>query len=161
MRQKNLTYSPVKPVDFFDNISLTDWMTAAINYDLQALSCLVVEDNAFTSIDICNKLGALGINQIMTASNGQEGLEIIDVMETPPAVILLDLRMPVMGGTETLSRLSDRKYTGYVVIVSGVDDDTLGAVEKYARDCNVRLVGCLSKPPDEQLLSNLLSKCVD
>jgi len=115
-------------VDIFDNIGLTDWMTGAINNELHVLSCLVVEDNVFTSIDICNKLSALGINQIMTASNGHGGLEIIDAMETPPAVILLDLRMPVMGGTETLSRLSDRKYSGHVIIVSGVDDDTLSAV---------------------------------
>ena len=149
------------PVDIFDNIGLTDWMTGAINNELHALSCLVVEDNAFTSIDICNKLSALGINQIMTASNGQEGLKIIDAMETPPAVILLDLRMPVMGGTETLSRLSDRKYSGHVIIISGVDDDTLSAVEKYAHDSNVNLTGCLSKPADEQVMSNLLSKCID
>ena len=136
-------------------------MTDVANNDLHTLSCLVVEDNAFTSIDICKKLSALGINQITSATNGLEGLEKIDSMEFPPEVILLDLRMPVMGGTEVLSRLSDRKYSGYVIIVTGVDDDTLCAVETYARDCNVRLMGCLSKPPDLRLLSNLLSKCVD
>jgi FixJ family two-component response regulator len=69
--------------------------------------------------------------------------------------------MPVMGGTEMLSRLSDRKYTGSVIVVSGVDEDTLSAVEKLAHDCNVKFMGSISKPPNEQVLSNLLVKCVD
>jgi CheY-like chemotaxis protein len=82
-------------------------------------------------------------------------------MESPPAVILLDLRMPVMGGTEMLSRLADRKYTGFIIIVSGVDEETLHAVEKLAHDHNVSLTGSLAKPPDIQALSNLLMKCID
>jgi CheY-like chemotaxis protein len=103
----------------------------------------------------------LGIEQITAASNGQEGLEKIDSMESPPEVILLDLRMPVMGGTEMLSRLSDRKYDGAVIIVSGVDSDTLSAVEKLAHESNVRLTGSLPKPPDKNVLSDSLLKCID
>jgi YesN/AraC family two-component response regulator len=106
-------------------------------------------------------LEASGIEQVTAAANGQEGLDKIDSMESPPGVILLDLRMPVMGGTEMLSRLSDRKYAGSVIIVSGVDDDVLSAVEKLAHDCNVKLAGSMSKPANQQILSNLLVKCVD
>jgi CheY-like chemotaxis protein len=136
-------------------------MTGVTNNDLHNLSCLVVEDNPFTSIDICRQLTMLGIERITAASNGQEGLEKIDNMESPPEVILLDLRMPVMGGTEMLSRLADRKYHGAVIFVSGVDRDTLSAVEKLARESNVRLIGSLPKPPDKNMLSSLLLKCVD
>ncbi len=136
-------------------------MTDITTNDLQTLSCLVVEDNPFTSIDICKQLTLLGIKQITAASNGQEGLTKIDTMESPPGVILLDLRMPVMGGTEMLSRLSDRKYDGAVIFVSGVDGDTLSAVEDLARESNVRLIGSLPKPPDKNMLFSLLLKCVD
>jgi hypothetical protein len=69
--------------------------------------------------------------------------------------------MPVMGGAEMLSRLSDRKYAGTVIIISGVDDDVLSAVEKLAHESNLKLAGTMSKPPNEQILSNLLMKCVD
>jgi CheY-like chemotaxis protein len=129
--------------------------------DLQTLSCLVVEDNPFTSIEICKQLTVLGIEQIIVASNGQEGLAKIDTMESPPGVILLDLRMPVMGGTEMLSRLSDRKYDGAVIIISGVDSDTLSAVEKLACESNVKLIGSMPKPSDTDELSSLLLKCID
>ena len=134
---------------------------AGSNKNFNALSCLVVEDNAFASIDICNKLEALGINNLITASNGQEGLEKIDNMTSPPAVILLDLRMPIMGGSEMLSRLSDRKYPGSVILVSGVDNDMLSAVEKLAHDSNVRLAGAMSKPADELALSEALLQCIE
>lgn len=97
-------------------------MTGHTNNDIPVLSCLVVEDNAFATIKICKALGSLGITQITTASNGREGLETIDSMKSPPAVILLDLRMPVMGGTEMLSRLADRRYAGWIIIVSGTDE---------------------------------------
>ena len=133
----------------------------ANNNKLNALNCLVVEDNVFASIDICNKLQALGVENVTTACNGLDGLDKIDKMVSPPGVILLDLRMPIMGGAEMLSRLSDRKYPGSVIIVSGVDKDTLSAVEKLAHDCNIKLAGSMTKPTNQQALSELLLQCVD
>jgi len=129
--------------------------------DLSSLGCLVVEDNAFTSIDICKSLDALGIKRVATASNGREALAKIDSMDFVPQVILLDLRMPVMGGVEMLSRLADLKYNGCVIIVSGVDEKTMQSVAELARQSNIRLTGSLPKPPDQQALSDLLAQCLD
>ena len=119
------------------------------------LSVMVVEDNAFTTIVICKILNSLSISRIETVSNGRQALDKIDDFQ--PHVILLDLRMPVMGGVELLSRLADQKYPGNVILVSGVEQDTLSAVEQVARENNISILGSLHKPPQSDDLSKLLT----
>ena len=122
---------------------------------------LVVEDNTFTSLVICKTLKSLGVEEIDTAKNGQEALIKIEDISVSPNIILLDLRMPGMGGVELLTRLADRKYEGQVILTSGVDDDTLSSVEKMARENNIQLLGALPKPLSAESLSAVLSKIPD
>lgn len=75
---------------------------------------------------------------VVTAKNGEEGLQAI--REKRPAVILLDIQMPVMDGLEVLKVLKadeELKKTP-VVILSNIDNDEmfqkvsdLGAAEYY------------------------------
>ena len=62
----------------------------------------VIEDN----IPICSmyefKLKHSGY-EVKTAHNGQQGLELCEVFR--PQLILLDIKMPVMDGTEMLEKL--------------------------------------------------------
>ena len=136
-------------------------MTQDSNNLLTELSCLVVEDNPFTVITLRKALESLGIAEITSASNGQEALDVIDNMKYSPGAILLDLRMPIMGGVELLSRLSDRKYTGCVILISEIDNETQSAVEQLAKDSNINLTGRLPVPPNLHELSRLLMKCTD
>lgn len=122
---------------------------------------LVVEDNAFTSIVIRKTLGSIGVSSVDSATDGKEALEKIEGGSTLPDVILLDLRMPGMGGVELLTRLADRKYAGQVILTSGVDEETLSSVEQLARDKNIQLLGTLPKPLNAQSLSDLLSQIPD
>ena len=77
-------------------------------------------------------------------------------MNPAPDVILLDLRMPVMGGVEVLSRLADQKFGGEVILMSGVDEDTLHSVEKLTEGSLTQVLGSLSKPPIASELAELL-----
>jgi len=121
------------------------------------LNCLVVEDNPFTMIKLRKSLGSLGITEITSATNGQDALDVIDDIKNHPQVILLDLRMPVMGGIEFLSRLSDRKYSGSVILTSLINNETQLAVGKLAQKYNIDLIGSLSDPTHIEELSHLLS----
>ena len=67
-------------------------------------------------------------------------------MKPAPSVILVDLRMPGMGGIELLERLAERHYSGHILICSGVDAETLEAVEKQARSSGLDIVASLGKP---------------
>jgi len=117
---------------------------------------LVVEDNAFTSMTVHKTLQSLGIDRISAASNGHEALEFLDSADTTPDVILMDLRMPGMGGLEMLGRLKDRRYTGFVIVTSGVDEETMNAVQNVALDSKIDVLGFLPKPLTAKVLRELL-----
>lgn len=125
---------------------------------IKALSFLVVEDNAFTSIVVCETLKSLGAAVIETASTGREALDVIVNSETSPDVLLVDLRMPEMGGVELIKRLAEQRYQGHIVLTSGVNEQTLASVEEVARTVDVNVLGCLSKPITAAALAELLAK---
>ncbi len=122
------------------------------------LNFLIVEDNEFTAIVVKKTLESLGATRIATARTGRQALELIETAETPPDVLLIDLRMPEMGGVELIGRLGDRRYPGHVIVTSGVDAETLATVEALARDSGVQVDGCLSKPLDAAALRELLDR---
>jgi DNA-binding NarL/FixJ family response regulator len=63
------------------------------------------------------------IRVVAEASDGKQGLEKID--EVKPDVVLLDMRMPVMTGIETLQHLSERGPMPATIILTTFDDDQL------------------------------------
>ncbi|MCP4284073.1 MAG: response regulator [Gammaproteobacteria bacterium] len=125
---------------------------------IKAWSFLVIEDNAFTSIMVCETLRSLGAQVIETASTGREAFDVIVNSQAPPDVLLVDLRMPEMGGMELIKRLAEQRYVGHLVLTSGVDEQTLGSVEEVARTINVNVLGCLTKPITASALGDLLAK---
>lgn len=84
---------------------------------------LVVDDDSNVRDILRNYLEFIGYN-IVTAENGEQGLE--KVQECCPTMILLDLKMPVMGGLEFLEKLepSFNKNCSIIVLTGyGSDDD--------------------------------------
>src|SRR5262245_35042224 len=64
---------------------------------------LVVEDNEDNRLILVQRLRHLGEFDIREAATGQQALDCIS--QTPPDVIFLDLKMPVMDGWETARRI--------------------------------------------------------
>ena len=103
-------------------------------------SILVVEDDRDLRECLVDVLRAeLPELDVRHAANGREALAAID--ERAPALVLLDMFMPVMNGEELLGEL-DRRHPGAeprVVILSAGDDERSAARP-------VRVVGSLRKP---------------
>lgn len=56
--------------------------------------------------------------RVREAENGREALEQLDEMPCPPCVLLLDLMMPVMTGSELLVALRERhRFASLPVVV--------------------------------------------
>ena len=53
--------------------------------------------------------------EIFQAYDGQEALDMLDEMTTPPDIILLDINMPRMNGFEFLEEYSTREKRGNVI----------------------------------------------
>jgi CheY-like chemotaxis protein len=133
-------------------------MTSKTTSAIESLKLLVVEDNLFTSMMVEKTLESLGVERVMKASNGHEALEFLDRPDAAPDVILMDLRMPGMGGLELISRLKDRQYSGFVIVTSGVDEETMKSVQEIAARSNINVLGFLPKPLTATAIKELLGK---
>ncbi len=101
---------------------------------------LIVDDDADTRSALSELLVGEGY-QVVTAGNGQEALVCLRQMHAPPAVILLDLVMPVMDGWAFLSeRTRDARIAGTPVILISGQTDAHKITSEYG------LAGFVEKP---------------
>lgn len=86
-------------------------------------SVLLVDDDDTTNFLNAHLLRSLGVtDQVLTARNGQEALDLLARHCTPPAIIcptlvLLDLNMPVMGGIDFLEAYQPQPPTVPIRVV--------------------------------------------
>jgi two-component system response regulator MprA len=103
---------------------------------------LVIEDDRSIRDALCDVLVLAG-HQVSGAEHGRAGLEAIRSAGAPE-VILLDLRMPVMGGLEFLEEFGRLGLESRVIVLTANPQD-------LPPDSGVRL---LAKPYDvDRLLS--------
>lgn len=110
---------------------------------------LVVEDNDDLRENLAFFIQLQGF-EVLTASNGQEALHMIQ-QNGPPCLILLDLMMPVMDGWALRAELLKDPTSAQVpvVLLSGIGD-----IEREARA--LKAAGFLSKPFEPEELYRLL-----
>jgi signal transduction histidine kinase len=99
-------------------------------------SVLVVDDNPAKLKAIASIVGAMGLD-VTTASSGREALRLL--LRSDYAVILLDVKMPMMDGFETATLIHGRPrsaHTPIIFITAEADSDsdrflgyTMGAVD--------------------------------
>ncbi len=119
---------------------------------------LVLDDELFTLKLHAQMLSSLGFSSVRTCLTGQEALAQMDHEPGPPDLILLDLSMPAMDGIEFIRRLVDRHFEGRLILVSGEDERVQRTVEKLAEAHQIRVLGHLSKPVQEDKLAVMLRK---
>lgn len=99
-----------------------------------AVRAVVVDDHPVVRDGLVAMLGAdPGIEVVGSAEDGDEGLRLI--ARTDPDIVLMDLRMPVTGGTEAIRRLRsrDRERPRVLVLTTyDTDRDIRGALEAGA-----------------------------
>lgn len=89
--------------------------------------------------------------QVLGAENGQVALEMLDAAIEPPALVLLDLMMPVMDGATFLKILheADRAPAPPVIVVSA----TIGTRDVPG------VAGLLKKPVASAVLLDVVRDC--
>jgi two-component system response regulator (stage 0 sporulation protein F) len=83
---------------------------------------LVVDDDVNVAEILQDYFGDEGY-EVRIADNGRVGLDLFDAWR--PHVVLLDLRMPEIGGAELFRRIRAMQPTAAVIFVTGADDETL------------------------------------
>jgi two-component system chemotaxis response regulator CheB len=97
---------------------------------------LVIDDSAFVRKAVARMLGeAEDIEVVGSAGDGEEGLE--KARELRPDVVTLDIKMPRLGGLETLERLMDERPVAVLLMSSLTQEGaevTLRGLELGAMD---------------------------
>ena len=81
---------------------------------------MLVDDQPLVRNGFASLLQSRGHEVVAEASNGREALDI--VKDAAPDVILMDIRMPEMGGLET-TRLLKAQYPDITIVMLTVSDD--------------------------------------
>jgi CheY-like chemotaxis protein len=87
---------------------------------------LVVDDDPFIRTAVSDVLDLEGY-QVVTAANGVEALEQVE--QNPPALILLDMRMPVMDGWGFARELITRGVRLPILVMTAADNARAWAEE--------------------------------
>jgi DNA-binding NarL/FixJ family response regulator len=107
---------------------------------------LLVEDDQDVREALRDLLEETNIEVVGEAGDGSQGLEM--ARERTPDVVLMDLRMPVMGGLEASRRLKEEMPKVQVVILTAYDDPALmedanaaGVYAYLVKGCPPRMLG--------------------
>ncbi len=102
-------------------------------------SLLVVDDDSAFRQVMADELSRLGY-ETSTASTGEEAIERVEVLE--PEVVLLDLRLPGIGGLETLKAILAAAastevimFTGHGSIDTAIESIRIGACDYVVKPC--------------------------
>jgi DNA-binding NarL/FixJ family response regulator len=107
---------------------------------------ILVEDDRDVREALKELLEDTNIEIVGEAGDGSQGLEM--ARQRTPDVVLMDLRMPVMGGLEASRRLKEEMPLVQVVILTAYDDPALmqdatnaGVYAYLVKGCPPRMVG--------------------
>lgn len=130
------------------------------NAPRRARNALLVDDDKFMLVVVGDMLRALGVTEVTTAPNGNAAVETFDRAAQKPDVVLCDLNMPVNDGFQFMETLAEKRFTGGVILLSGMDDRTLASATLMAKFHRLQFLGTLKKPVSNTDLQDALSKLV-
>lgn len=123
---------------------------------MEQIRVLVVDDELFVGELLKEYLAIIGY-EVTAVSNGHDALSSIE--QSPPHIVILDIRMPGMGGMEVLKSIKERHGDINVIMLSAYGDPEtvnealrLGADHYLQKPMNLKhLVETLKalKPPVE------------
>lgn len=95
---------------------------------------LVVDDHPPMRMGLVALIkGQPGMDVVAEASDGEEAIEVYD--DVKPDVVLMDLRMPGMGGVEAILAIRKRHLDAKVIVLStyDADEDIYRAIQSGAK----------------------------
>lgn len=121
----------------------------------QIIRVLLVDDHTVVREGVRTMLfGEPGIVVVGEASNGEEAIQLVQGLA--PHVVLMDIRMPGMSGTEAARRIKSASPTTSVIMLTMYDSDmyVVEAIQAGA-------AGYLTKDVSRELLCHAVRSVVD
>jgi DNA-binding response OmpR family regulator len=124
---------------------------------MEHIRVLVVDDELFVGELLKEYLSIIGY-EVTAVSNGEDALS--SIQRSQPHIVILDIRMPGMGGMEVLKKIKDKNSAIGVIMLSAYGDPEtvnealrLGADHYLQKPMNLKhLVETLKSlhPPQEE-----------
>jgi EAL domain-containing protein (putative c-di-GMP-specific phosphodiesterase class I)/CheY-like chemotaxis protein len=125
---------------------------------LIASGVMIVDDSSVQRQHTAEALARLGIRNITQAADGSAALDMLATLSPTPAVLIIDLEMPVMDGVELIHRLSKLPVHPAVIVVSARESVLIESVENMVKDLGIPLLGAVRKPISQDTLRQLLNQ---
>ncbi len=94
---------------------------------MAAIRILIAEDNDLVSLTLEEQLKGLGYEVAGIARSGTEAIHLANRLH--PDLIIMDIRMPEMDGTEAALRIRDQQPIPIIMLTAYVDKDTVRKAE--------------------------------
>jgi len=114
------------------------------DYSLQGLRVLIAEDEALTLRQLTRAVYKAGMEVYSYVLDGITGLN--RALEGRPDILLLDVRMPYLSGTEVARRVFEH-YNPCIVFVTAFEQDITTHESEQIRNCQV-----VTKPVTSDIL---------
>lgn len=124
--------------------------------NLSKLRILVVDDEVFVLNLSVRILKNLGCKNVITANSGKQALEKLNQAQNNFDVIICDLNMPEIDGVEFMRHISEKNFTGGIILFSGEDERMLEVVRDLAKSHKLNVFGAIQKPLKPDVLKLLL-----
>jgi EAL domain-containing protein (putative c-di-GMP-specific phosphodiesterase class I)/FixJ family two-component response regulator len=125
--------------------------------DPSAANIVLVDDDPMMLNLLSIMLSQLGYTRVVACNSGQQALEVVAGGDQVVDLILLDIHMPGMDGIEFIRYLTECRYGGSVILVSGENSRILESVGKLLEVHHVTTLGHLQKPVKPHELAKLIS----
>jgi len=124
---------------------------------LEHVTAILVVDDEQSICDMAvMMLQEIGVTEVLTASDGQEALEIYAREQERISLVLLDLTMPRMGGEEAFAQLRRMNADVKVVLSSGYSESDIE--DRFA---GKGLYGFIQKPYTSEALQGMVRSVLD
>lgn len=94
---------------------------------MAATRILIAEDNDLVSLTLEEQLKGLGYEVVGIARSGTEAINL--ARRLSPDLIIMDIRMPEMEGTEAAARIRDQQAVPIIMLTAYADKDTIRKAE--------------------------------
>lgn len=94
---------------------------------MAAIRILIAEDNDLVSLTLEEQLKGLGYDVIGIARSGAEAVSLAGRLK--PDLIMMDIRMPEMEGTEAAARIRDASPVPIIMLTAYADKETIKKAE--------------------------------
>ncbi|MDD5242013.1 MAG: response regulator [Sulfuricella sp.] len=123
------------------------------------MRALLVDDDEFLLEFLGDMLQELGMEEVLMAANGEDGLAIFNTHEPRPDLLLCDLSLPgMMDGIDFLRCLAEQRYDGGVILISGTNAALLTAFGKMIQSYGMNMWGALNKPVEKEALATIIGQ---